>query len=114
MPYIKTSTTVRVTKEAEQELVKEYGKAIELIPGKNEEWLMLNLSDECRMAFRGDMDGESCMIEVDIFGSTTKAAYAALTEKLCEIASRVLGVPTDRVYVKYRECDRWGYNGFNF
>ena len=48
MPYIKTSTTVKVTKEMEKALTEEYGKAIELIPGKSEEWLMLNLSDECR------------------------------------------------------------------
>ena len=114
MPYIKTSTTVKVTKEMEKALTEEYGKAIELIPGKGEEWLMLNLFDECRMAFRGSNDNDICMIEVDIFGSAAPAHYDALTKKLCEIAGKILGVKGDKVYVKYRECDRWGYDGINF
>ena len=114
MPYIKTSTTVKVNKEKEEALVKAYGEAITLIPGKSEEWLMLNLDDECKMAFRGSAEDDICMIEVDIFGATGDEAYDKLTERLCKVAKDILGVDGDRVYVKYRECDRWGYNGFNF
>ena len=37
-----------------------------------------------------------------------------LTEEICARASKILGVPADRIYVRYEECFRWGYNGFNF
>jgi len=114
MPYINTTTTAKITKEKEEELVREFGKAIELIPGKSEEWLMLNFTDSARMAFRGTDEGGAAMLEVEIFGSADAESKASLTEELCKIITRVLGIKGERVYVKYRECDCWGYNGFNF
>ena len=114
MPYIETKTTVKVSEAQEIRLKEKLGEAIALIPGKSEEWLMLNLFDGCRMAFRAEREPDIAMVEIDIFGTTTDEAYDDLTKRVCEIINEELGVPTDRIYVKYRECDRWGYDGFNF
>ncbi len=114
MPYIETKTTVKLTEGTAKALKEAFADAIALIPGKSEEWLMLGFEDGKKMAFRGDMDTDCAMLEVDIFGSARDSAYDALTERLCNVVSDILGVPKDRIYVKYRECDRWGYNGFNF
>ena len=114
MPYIETKTNVKVTEEQKKELKAVFADAIELIPGKSEEWLMLGFSDGMTMAFRGDIDSPAAMIEIDVFGKSTESAYAALTERVCDEVSRVLAVSPDRIYVKYRECNIWGYNGFNF
>lgn len=114
MPYIKTTTTQKITDRQKQELKEALGTAIELIPGKSEAWLMLAFEDGVTMAFKGDMTTPAAMVEVDIFGSTTSSAYDALTAEICRIISLHIGVPSDRIYVKYRECNRWGYNGFNF
>ena len=75
---------------------------------------MLGFVDGITMAFRGDMDTPSAIIEIDIFGKASTPEYDALTERVCADVSEVVGVPADRIYVKYRECDRWGYNGFTF
>ena len=75
---------------------------------------MLNFDGGCRMAFRGISDVPCAMIDVQIFGKTTDQAYDALTERICAIISDILDVPSERIYVKYTEKDRWGYNGFNF
>lgn len=114
MPFIDTKTTKAITNEEEKVLTREFGKAIELIRGKSEEWLMLNFTDNCRMAFRGSSDEDSAFLEVKIFGKASKNEYAALTEKLCDVISSVLGISPERTYVKYEEVDTWGYNGFNF
>ena len=114
MPYIETKTSATVSKEKELLLKEELGKAIELIPGKNEKWLMLNLIDNCRMALGGNATDEVAMVEIDIFGTSTDEAFEALTAKVCEIMEKVVGVKRDKVYVKYREVDRWGWNGSNF
>ena len=97
-----------------EELVKLLGKAIELIPGKSEEWLMINVSDSQRMAFRGNTADGCAILEVKIFGKTTDAAYDAMTKELCKIASAVTGISPSSIYVKYEECFRWGWNGMNF
>ena len=114
MPYINTLTTVKLTAEQEAELTRQYGKAIELIAGKSEEWLMLGFEGERRMAFRGTTSPDIAMIEVDILGKAKDPEYDKLTEKLCEIINSVLGVPRNRIYVKYSEYEHWGYNGMNF
>ena len=114
MPYIETKTSASVSREKELLLKEELGKAIELIPGKNEKWLVLNLIDNCRMALGGNADDEVAMVEIDIFGTSTDAAFEALTNKICAVMEEVIGVKSDRVYVKYREVDRWGWNGSNF
>ena len=113
MPFIDTKTSKTITKEQEDALIKEFGKDIELIRGKSEEWLMLNFSDNCRMAFRGKHD-DVAILEVKIFGKASDAEYDALTKKLCETINKVLNISPDKIYVKYEEVDVWGYNGFNF
>ena len=114
MPYIETKTSAKVTKEKELALKEALGKAIELIPGKSERWLMLNLIDECRMALAGTTEPDVAMVEVDIFGTSTDDAFDALTARICKVVNEIIGINKDRIYVKYREVDRWGWNGMNF
>ena len=52
MPFIETKTTVKLTNQMEEKLKEAYGKDIEIIPGKSENWLMLNFVGGCHMAFR--------------------------------------------------------------
>lgn len=113
MPYISTKTNVTVSKDQEIALKTAFGKAIELIPGKSERWLMLGFSDNERMWFVGD-DAPAAMLEVEIFGSASAAAYDALTAELTKTVASVLSVPASRIYVKYEEIDTWGWNGSNF
>ena len=40
MPFINTKTTAKIDKEKEIAIKEEFGKAIELIRGKSERWLM--------------------------------------------------------------------------
>lgn len=114
MPFIETKTNTRISEDAEADLRKKFGEAIACLPGKSEEWLMLSFEDGCRMAFRGKADGALAMVEVKIFGRSTKAAYDRLTAKITEILGEVLHIPATGVYVKYEEVDHWGYNGSNF
>ena len=114
MPYIKTTTSVNVTEEDKKILKERFASLIEIFPGKSEQWLMLAFNDGITMSFRGDIDTPCAIVEIDIFGSADSATYDKATKAVCDTVSEVIGVPPDRVYVKYRECDKWGYNGFNF
>ena len=114
MPFIETKTSVSVSKTQLTALKEAFAKAIEIIPGKSEEWLMLNTIGECNMAFRGDMDTPSAMIKVEIFGKAKDCEYDRLTKEICRIVSDILSVSPDRIYVRYEEVSHWGYNGFNF
>ena len=114
MPYINTKTTATISKAQEIELKEAFGKAIELIPGKSEAWLMLEFSDNCRMAFKGTQSPDIAILEVAILGKAKSADYDKLTAQLCNDVNTILGVPTDRIYIKYSEHDCWGFDRINF
>ena len=113
MPFIDTKTNIELDKSKVEELKTKFGKAIEIIDGKSERWLMLDFKGGETMYFSGS-DAPCAIIEVKIFGSATGLEYDNLTKELCSIVNSTLGIPETRVYVKYDEVYHWGYNGLNF
>lgn len=114
MPFINSKVSVTLTKKQKEELKTELGKAITLIPGKSESWLMLGFEDNYCLYFKGEAFEKIAFVEVKIFGTTTSDAYDKLTAAICDIFNKVLGIDSDKIYVKYEEVSHWGYNGFNF
>ena len=112
MPFIQTKTSVKITNEQELALKTEFGKAITLL-SKSESWLMLDFEDGCRMYFRGE-SGPMAMLSVSLFGKAGASAYDKLTAKLTQVVSDILGIPSDKIYIKYEEVSTWGYSGTNF
>ena len=50
-----------------------------------------------------------CVIMTGGLGPT----YDDMTKELTKIVSQELDIPASNVYIKYEECDIWGYNGIN-
>lgn len=114
MPYIGTRATVKITPEKEIAIKERLGKAIELLPGKTEAWLMCEFSDCCRLWFKGDNSAPSAYVEVKLLGKAAPESCTALTAAICNILSDELAIPADRTYVKFEECDIWGWNNIIF
>lgn len=114
MPFINSKISKKITKEQEIELKTLLGQAISTIPGKSESWLMLGFEDEYSLYFRGDNSEDIAFVEVSVFGGENKAAFDALTGKICDIFGQVLGIKADHIYVKYEATNNWGWNGGNF
>ncbi len=114
MPYLHARVNCKVTETETAALRRGFGEAISLIPGKTERWLMVDIDDSASLSLAGDGERRLAMLEVEIFGKSTPAAYEALTARLTEIMGEVLGIAPDGVYVKYAEVDHWGFSGSNF
>lgn len=114
MPYIEAKVSCKLSEEQIEALKNDFGKAIECIPGKSENWLMVNIEDEKRLYFKGNADDETAYIYVSILGHAEPDAYAALTNEITIIVSEITGISGSRIYVSYREADTWGWNGSNF
>ena len=113
MPYIATTSNVSISGRKKEAIKERMGKAIELIPDKTEDWLMLSFRDNVSMYFKGD--DEPCAIcEVKLFGSASEEVYESLTEELTDILREELDLDPDRIYVTYEEIGVWGWNGGNF
>ena len=113
MPYISTTTNVKISDESEARIRAALGNSISEIRGKSERWLMLSFRDSVRMAFSGDTS-PTAMIEVEIFGSASEGEYSRLTAKITDVISEELKIPKNRIYVKYEEISTWGWSGENF
>ena len=114
MPFIHSKTSVKTTKEQQVEIKKRLGKAISIIPGKSEAWLMINLEDDQKMYFRGDDSEPIAYICVNMYGSPDREAYEKMTAELTKIYGDVLGIAADHMYIKYDASMDWGWNGGNF
>ena len=114
MPFIDTKTNVTITKEKEKELKERLGRAISIIPGKSESWLMLAIEGDIPMYFKGDDSKPTAFIEVKIFGDASRDIYSQMTKELTTIYGDILGVSPDRMYIRYFGSEDWGWNGNNF
>ena len=111
---ISTKTTTQITAEQELILKEKLGKAIEILPGKTETWLMLGFEENCKLWFRGDNSKPLAYVEVSALGKISPDSAKKLTAEICDILKTVLGIEGDGVYVKYEETDKWGFDGGNF
>lgn len=113
MPFINTKYSAEITAQQENAIKTELGKAIEIL-GKSEAWLMVGFEQNCSLYFKGEKSEKIAFAEVSLLGNAPRAAYEKLTVELCRIYGEVLGVPSDKVYVKYSPTDNWGWNNMNF
>ena len=114
MPSIKTTVSKEISESARNNLIKKFGEAIALFPGKSETWLMLAFNDNTPMTFGGNSDGDYALLEVALFGSASDSAYDRMTAALSSIVNEELGIAPDKVYIKYEETNHWGWSGRNF
>ena len=114
MPFINSKVSVKTTPEQQKELKARLGQAIATIPGKSEDWLMVNLEDDRTMYFRGDDSEPVAFVCVNIYGTPDEDAFARMTEEVTKIYGEVLGIKPDHMYIKYAASLDWGWNGSNF
>lgn len=114
MPFISSRVSVSVSAKQKASLAKELGKLIALIPGKSEEWLMLEFAGECGLYFAGDRSQPCAMIEIKVFGKIPKEPCEQLTKAVCELYEKELHIKKERIYIKYEEVSQWGWNAVNF
>ena len=108
MPFIQSKVSVSLTDTQKENIKSKLGKAISLIPGKSEQWLMVEIKDNCCLYFQGNQDAPTAFV---------RESYTwedAFPNEICNILNTELSIPKNRIYVKYEEVANWGWNGGNF
>jgi phenylpyruvate tautomerase PptA (4-oxalocrotonate tautomerase family) len=114
MPFINSKVSVSMSQEKKDAIKAKLGQAITLVPGKSESWLMVGFEDSYDLYFQGNQDGPTAFVEVKVFGGASPDAFTKLTGEICDIYQEELGIPKNRIYVKYEAVENWGWNGSNF
>ena len=113
MPFIQVRTNQKISAENAEKIKTQLGSAITAIPGKSESWLMVGLEGDYCLYFKGT-DAPAAMVDVSIYGTASDNALNTLTAHITGILTDILAIPSDRIYVSYRETGNWGWNGSNF
>lgn len=114
MPFINVKTNAELDSSVKSTIESRLSKAISLIPGKSEAYLMCAVEDGISMMFQGDSNKNIAFVEVKIFGSSTKDAYGKLNAEICNILKDEADVDGGNCYVKFEEVKYWGMDSFMF
>ena len=112
MPFVNVNTNTNISKEQEITVKSQLGKAIENL-GKTESWLMVAFNGNMPLYFKGD-DAPADFVDISVFGKSTDEQCRIMTESVCSIIEKELGIPAARTYVKYSGTSQWGWNNMNF
>lgn len=113
MPFINSKITVPVTPEKKEKIKSELGKAITTLH-KSETYLMVGIEDNYDLWMAGSKLDKGAYVSVSLFGNASGTDYEKMTEQICGLYERELGIPGNAVYVTYHPISDWGWNGRNF
>lgn len=111
MPFVKVKVSCSLSMEQEFELKAKIGEAIGLIPGKSEDYLLLEFEDNCRLWLRVSKAEPIAYIEAAIFGNEPHYGYDAFTAAVTEAVAAVLPIRPENIYIKYEDITAWGVQG---
>jgi len=113
MPFVCVKTNKKIDDSKKVEIKAGLGKFIELLPGKSENWLMVEIDDARDLYFKGSKE-PAVMIEVKMFGGANQSSLENFTREVTKFVSSKLEVNSSRIYISYFATIDWGFNGSNF
>ena len=114
MPYLKIQTNLPLTKNAERTILKDASALVAKELEKPEEFVMIAVQPDTPMMF-GGTDDPVAFLELKAVGLPARKTKD-LSEALCQLIEGHLGIPRDRVYVKFIDVKgaMWGWKGDTF
>lgn len=114
MPFINTKTNLALTGAQEAALVSGLGRAIELVPGKTQDSLMLSFEENCRLFLKGEGEKPMAYLTVAVFGNPFHCGYEQLSQAIADLFHQAVGIDRTRVFIKYEDIPSWSVGGWTF
>lgn len=114
MPFLIAKVNIPINSEQEIKLKSRLGKAIELIPGLSEKYLLTGFESDCHFYLRGKNDEAIAYVEVSIFGNEEHLGYEDFSAAITKIFVEVLNIPPMNIYVKFNDIAARSVGGVFF
>ena len=111
MPFIMSKVNVPVSAEQELQIKSRLGKAMEILPGLSEKYLLAGIEANCHLYLRGEKDLPTAFVQVSVFGNEIHFGYEKFSVAVTEIFVDVLNIPPQNVYIKFSDLDCWSVGG---
>lgn len=113
MPFIMSKVSVPVDAAQEVQLKSRLGKAMELLPGLSEKYLLAGFESNCRFYLRGNSEPVA-YIEASLFGNERHVGYENFAAAVTKIFVDVLNIQPQNVYIKFSDIAAWSVGGMFF
>lgn len=114
MPFLKVQTNSGMGAEVRNNLMKSLSKTVADRLGKPERYVMVTIESGSPMMFAGN-DEPLAYMELKSIG-LPEASTPSLSESLCTVIEKELGIPGDRIYIEFADAKghMWGWNKNTF
>lgn len=114
MPLLSIETNQSLSEEKTASLIREASSTAASLLGKPESYVMVRITHNPAMMFGGTTEPLAYM-ELKSLGLPENRT-TELSAGLCELLSRQLDIPANRVYIEFANGIRhlWGWNGGTF
>jgi phenylpyruvate tautomerase len=114
MPLLKLETTVAIDKAKQKTLLAALSGIVAETIGKPEKYVMVTVNPAAiLMSGKG---GDAAFVEVRSIGGLGGNVNRQLSQKICRLLNRSLGVPSERIYLNFAdvEAGNWGWDEKTF
>ena len=114
MPFIMSKVNIQLNSAQEFQLKSRLGKAMELLPGLSEKYLLAGFESNHHFYLRGDNLQKIAYIEVSIFANENHIGYEEFSAEVTRIFAEILSIPPQNVYIKFVDIPCWSVGGMFF
>ena len=114
MPFLIAKVNVHINSEQEINLKSRLGKAIELIPGLSEKYLLAGFESNHHFYLRGKNDEKIAYIEVSVFRNENHLGYEDFSAAITKIFVDELKISPINIYIKFNDIAAWSVGGIFF
>ncbi|MCL2558343.1 MAG: hypothetical protein FWE09_07680, partial [Treponema sp.] len=104
MPYISVKTSVKLSQAQELAVKAEFGRLVEIIPGKTEENTMVDFSDS-RSMYKAGNAGPCAFVEMRLWRKAEIDAKKRFVEEAFAMLRRELAVEEKNIFINVLEFD---------
>jgi hypothetical protein len=108
MPYIRVSTSQKLTPEKQTELAKGLGEALSLLPGKDGRGLIVDLEDGKTMLVGARRQDNFVFADVRYYSNFEYQIKKKFTAAVFDVFKNVLGTTEDKAFLTITEYNNWG------
>ena len=110
MPHVDIRAAKRVTAQKKNELQREIGESMHLIPGKTIANTVIAISGDHSLFKNGEpLDG--AFVDVRLFKNSPDESKKIFSEKVFSIIETVLEIPPGNVQINFVELPNWASGG---
>ena len=114
MPLLKLQTSVSVSDEKRNELLRALSGIVTECIGKPEDYVMVAIT-EGPIMMSGEESG-AAFVDVRSIGGLNRDVNVRMSQKVCSLLDEALGISPKRVYINFSDIPavNWGWNGKTF